>query len=68
MYILKEAATQFLRDRDGMQGIPISNRALIPKAAVSLGKWGEMRLEQVLKGRGKKAIEAIQDEPRVSKD
>jgi hypothetical protein len=51
---LKEAVIRFLGDRDGLRGVPISNHALIPKAAVTLGKWGETRLRQVLNETGKK--------------
>jgi hypothetical protein len=56
---LKEGAIQFLRDRDGLGGVPISNRTLIPKSAASLGKWGEARLEQVLKGAGIKPTKQL---------
>jgi hypothetical protein len=56
---LKDAAIQFLRDRTALRDQPTPNLALVPRAAVSLGKWGEMRLEQVLEGNGKKPSKAF---------
>lgn len=51
---LKEATIQFLRNRTAFRDQGIPNFALVPRAAVTLGKWGEMRLTQVLNGAGMK--------------
>jgi hypothetical protein len=53
---LKEAAVQFLRNRTILPSTPTSNLAVVPRAAVTLGKWGEMRLDQILGDTGVKPL------------